>query len=187
MMKVTALNYKAIVGGPLNGALAIHLTIGGLEGTEYTGPALLELIVNFPKGAAKILYIDGSISGADDTVMFGLLKSLRDWEYHIVVESAGAVFPSWFALCHWNIVVIDTEPWLLYECQEIRLYFTKGTPEPALPEKKAQAYYLLPKKDVPGGELFSFVKNSKYPWGIIFPTSRMIMEPVGEISKQDKV
>ena len=164
-MVVTELSYAPMLGGPYDGALGINITFG-VNGTSLTGPELIEMILRFYQGKTKILHLTGDLTTSEHELT-ALVNAAKDWNYRIHVSCDGTTYPVWFKLVDWLIVLLTSDPWLMFESNEVRLLFNSPSiPEPKLPPKDKLRYLIVPTMDLVDPAL-KFIRESDNPWAVL--------------------
>lgn len=174
-MLVEQLFYATVVGSPYQGALAIHASFGK-NGVEYDPVSFVDKVVNYPQSAAfPAILLTGDFSVLQSENVTSVVKALLDWNYSFIIESDGTTYPTWFTLPilagkGWIVATINKDPWLMFECNELRLiYSDEGTPEPAVPRKGPQRFTLVPTNEDLVESAVKLISKSERPWTILPP------------------
>lgn len=166
-MVVSDIYWGSVVGGPTSGSFQIVVVLSLGEGTSFSVPDLLALILQWTKERPTPIRIEGAMGTADQSEMLAFCSTLRDFGYPLSINTNGMIRPNWFYLIPYIIVTVSsTDPWLRFDCSEFRYQMFPGGQEPPLPPKPCPNY-LIPGRDLTLEEIFSFLERATRTWGII--------------------
>jgi len=165
-MLVSQVYYGSTVGGPTSGSFQIVVDLSK-EGSSFSVPDLLALLLQWTKEKPTPIRIQGDIAESDQAEMLAFCSTLRDFNYPLSVVTDGQVRPNWFYLIPYIIVSLGSNsPWLRFDCAELRCVLQPGGLEPPLPPKPCPNY-LIPGEGLTQEEIFFFLEKSSRTWGII--------------------
>lgn len=165
-MVVSDIYWGSVVGGPTSGSFQIVVELSK-DGSTFSVPDLLALILQWTKERPTPLRIQGDIGSSDQGEMLAFCSTLRDFNYPLSINTDGMVRPNWFYLIPYIIVTITSNnPWLRFDCSEFRYYMLPGGQEPPFPPKVCPSY-LIPGGTLTLEEIFSFLERSTRAWGVI--------------------
>jgi hypothetical protein len=163
-MNVRSLSLQISRGGMTDGILSFCVGLSK-DSPAYSAASLIDKIVSHKAGFAKYVLISGDLAAEDGEVMNAFCKALKDFGYHVIVETNGTFYPVWFQHIEGIRVILKPDSvWVRHAASEINLYITSGTdPEPPLPPNQCPMYVIA--DDIRQAVLFT--KEATHPWGII--------------------
>lgn len=172
MIWIQKIHYGPHGGGAQAGKMMVHLKFSGLSpmGSEEVAETA-RIVRNVKTGPAKIAWLEGDFDSENDSPLLSLTKALSDQGWQIGASVTGATWFTWFAFVDWLQVFITDQDWPGFACKEFIYLMDDLEKEPTMPPISKELHlYLWPSKKVSKEDLFGYIQNSQYPWGIYTPT-----------------
>lgn len=176
-MKVAELSYKPKQGGLSSGTLMLYLQVEG-ESSPSPDFEVIDIVERCEQAtflfAMKIRNILIKPSKeADEKQILQLLILLRDRGFTVALLLEGYHVPIYLHEANFVQAIVTTPKWSNFKVNEL-LYIPRDNnliePEIAQNNTLCQKYLLIPKeKKVNIKPYLQFIKEAKFPWGLIIP------------------
>lgn len=178
---IDQVSYSPVSIGTWKGFLAYHVELNNSPVEVEKIAKLIEVLKDHKRNPIRNLLVEDLEEQIDDSGMLTLLKTVKDFGWLVQVVTTGRVYKQWYREADWMTCLLSLERpiWAGFYVNELIWPFTKGTPEPALPDMKKGTNLYLRVKNESFEDALQFIKKSKYNWAIEAPEGTYAKE--GEV------
>ena len=175
-MQLESVVYRNLLGAR-SGLFAFVVALGGERNLPPT--SLIKEIHGSVWAKNKAVHFSGDIEHGDPAEMIQLCRGLQNLGYVISVQQDAEVYPPWLPMVHYKIVELHkAEDWPNTECNELWYYPNGNLKEPKLYAGKLPVLYLVPDGILDEKQVFKFLQESVYSWGVLSIPKRVFMRVV---------
>jgi len=155
-----------------------------LDGEKLTSESLAELVMLFERnilGTHKIVSLEGKQSEKNETAMYTLIQTLKDYGYYVRVVVDGGLYHTWLKLVDFIVVHVENPlKWTRFGAHQI-IYPAKDENEPSVPEvsgKNLQTMLYLDTSKLTSEQVKKFLKRASHRWNIYHETESPVLQEV---------
>lgn len=178
---IDQVTYAPVTHGVFKGALVYHVELNEAPAEVEKIAGTIETIKAHKKGNFRSVLIEDLTKDIDDSGMFTLLKTVKDFNWHVGITTTGASYKQWYKWADWMTCLLDDDLWAGFYVNEVIWKFKKGSPEPMLPDmKKGTTLYVKSQRDL-YEEVYEFIKKAKFNWLIEPAEALEVYNYTGEV------
>jgi hypothetical protein len=143
-----------------------------LDGEKLSSSDLAEAVMLLERnilGKHKVVSIEGVHNEKNETAMYTLLQTLKDYGYYLRVVVDGTLYHTWLKLADFLVVyVLDPLKWTRFGAHQI-IYRASDENEPSVPEvsgKNLQTMLYLDTGNLSSEKIKKFLKRAQHRWNI---------------------
>lgn len=175
-MNIESVVYRNLVGAR-SGLFAFVVTLGGEKTLSPT--SLIKEIHGSIWAKNKAVHFQGDIQSTASEEMIQLCRGLRNLQYYVSAQHDAEVYPPWLALLNYKIAELHkVADWPNTECNELWYYPNGNLTEPKLYAGKLPVLYLVPNGLLQENDVFQFLQESTYSWGVLSVPARIFMKVI---------
>lgn len=173
MLPVTSVTYQTLASGPLSGALAFVIKLGGKKEVPYD--KLIKKMESVPHRSKSVLIDTSSLSEDQhlelEKELFDFATTLTEKGFIIIALFSGLYRPSYLSVATYRIAKISAGPWVEMDCNELWVTIENDSEEPPVGNNHLQKgtllYIDMTNSKIKGDILFAFLGRARFEWRVL--------------------
>ena len=174
-MQLESVVYRNLVGAR-SGLFAFVVTLGGEKSLSPT--SLIKEVHGSVWAKNKAIHFQGDMMQSPEE-MIQVCRAFSNLNYLISAQHEADIYPPWLTFVHYKIAELrKSTDWPNTECNELWYYPNGKLREPKILTQKLPTLYLVADGVLDEKDVFKFLQESKYSWGVLSAPERVFMRVV---------